>query len=250
MTIKALAFKIPFRIWKNIRDDYIEYADKLIVVSELGKRFFGELHPNMNIDVLYPRLKERPEIAYCSDVTDSIKFCYLGNINYITDVEMIVSVFSRIRKEKKVQLHHIGGGQNLGEFENKLRVIGVDFFSHGPVFDTMEKEKIFELCNFGINLPKNEVQSSMSLKSIEYMRSGLPFINSGVGDNWKIVEEYAVGINCSHDTIDEVAEKLLEMGESDYIEMHKKTVECYRKLYGTPDYNSLFSGVPNISIEE
>lgn len=250
MTKGSIILQIPFKVWRGLRDNYLNYADKLITASELSTRFFQDIHPEMDIVTLYPRLPERPEISYCTDTSDSIKFCYLGNINYITDIDLLTEVLTAIRKKKKVVLHHIGGGQNLEELKTKLHKNEIDFISHGIIFDDERKEKIFSICNLGINMPRQEIKSSMSLKSIEYMRAGLPFINSGIGDNWEIVDKYSVGINCTIESILDVSTYILEMNDSDYKVMHMNVVTCYRKLFGAPDYKRVFSGVPNMSIEE
>ena len=147
-------------------------------------------------------------------------------------------------------LHHIGGGQNLEELKNKLVTNNIEFVAHGPIFDVEGKELVFSQCNLGLNLPKEEIQSSMSLKSIEYMRSGLPFVNSGIGDNWKIVEKYNVGLNCSSKNVKQIAERIIQMNHFDYEKMHHNVMNCYDRLFGTPDYYTLFAGVPNIHIKE
>ncbi len=248
MPVKSPLLKLPFYFWRRLRDKYLEVADKTIAVSEEGKQWLSKTHPNLDISVLYPRLEERPEIFYCSDVTDSIKFCYLGNINYITDIELMISLLGEIAKEKKVIVHHIGGGQNLSVLIGRLEDVGVELISYGPIFDIEKKEKIFSLCNMGLNLPRKEIKSSMSLKSIEYMRAGLPFINSGIGDNWNIVEKEGIGLNCTDD-VKSVAQTIICLRKDDLFEMHKAVVSTYKELYLYQDYNSIFIDVIKIGVE-
>ena len=246
MTIQSKLLKIPFAVWRCLRDRYIEYADKTIVVSEYGKKWIKRLHPRLKVEVLYPRLDKRPVVSYKTDTSEAVSFCYLGNINYITDTELIIQLLTRVIENKKTILHHIGSGQNLNDFVKTLKEKGISVILHGPVFDTEEKEKIFSCCNWGINFPKKEVQSSMALKSVEYMRSGLPVLNSGVGDNWDIVRKNSIGFNCSAKNVEKIADIITSLNEDDYKRFHDKTVNCYNRLFGEPDYKQLFHGVCNI----
>lgn len=243
MPVKSSLLNVPFSIWRNLRDKYLESADKAICVSELGKEWLSKLHPNLSIGVLYPRLDNRAEISYCSDVSDSIKFCYLGNINYITDVDLMVSLLAAICSKKKVILHHVGGGQNLIELEDKLNKVGVEFILHGSIFDIEKKEEIFSRCNLGLNLPRKEINSSMSLKSVEYMRAGIPFVNSGTGDNWNIVEKWGIGINCTRDNFQNATETLINLQSTECQKMHEKIKVLYKSMFSSPDYNFIFKNV-------
>ena len=156
---------------------------------------------------------------YTFDLQDKISFCYLGHVNSITDIELGTEILGGIAQNKKVELHIIGEGQNKAKWIEMLEQSGVTVISHGVVFDDTEKRKIFERCDMGLNIPRPEIRSTMALKAVEYMRYGLPFINSGLGDNEEMVRSFHIGVNVKDG---DIVPKILSLSGFDLRIMHYK----------------------------
>lgn len=231
--------KIAFKYWADIRDRYIENADMLVAVSKTGKEDLQEKFKK-DIKVLMPTVSIGTLPNYSFDIKEKVSFCYLGHVNYMTDIDLGTEILGGIAKYKKVELHIIGEGQNKEKWTEMLENVGVKVISHGVVFDEEEKKKIFEQCDMGLNIPRPEIKSSMALKSVEYMRFGLPFINSGLGDNEEFVRMFKTGINVKDC---DVVKTVLSLKEQDLRGMHNNTEKCYNEKFIKQDYEGIFFSI-------
>ncbi len=231
-----------FEIWRRIRDDYINCSDLLLTVSEKAKSQLKSKYKS-RIKVLFPSLDALDIPNYCFDISSSIAFLYLGNINHITNIELGTKLLGELAKYKKVTLHIIGEGQNLKKWIALLEKHNVNVICHGVVFDIEKKREVFQKCHFGLNIPKQEIESSMSLKSIEYMRFGLPVINSGCGDNRRIVEEYSTGVNIDEKCVDAIVSKITHFENNELINLHKNSCEYYSRNFINQDYDSILDSI-------
>lgn len=229
--------KFAFKYWAGLRDRYVDNADLLISVSKSGKEVFDTWFKT-ETKVLMPSVSIGEVPKYSFFVQDKISFCYLGHVNHITDIELGTKVLGGIARSKKVELHIIGEGQNKKKWIEMLASAGVKVISHGIVFDDDKKKRIFAQCNMGLNIPRSEIGSTMALKTIEYMRYGLPFINSGVGDNEEMVRSYNIGINIKDG---DVISSVLALTGQDLHEMHENTLRCYYEKFIQQDYDEIFS---------
>lgn len=236
----ALLLKIPFSIWRKLRDKSLRYADELLVVSEYAKEQMKSIAPGIPTNVLRPALEQSKEIYYNDDIRKGFSFCYLGNVNLITDTGFGVKFLCLLAKSFPVAVHFIGEGQNLPQFVGELKNGGVQIFEHGVIFDIKEKDYIFSRCNFGLNIPKDEVKSSMSLKSVEYLRAGLPLINTTLGDTRKIVNEYMVGINIDNKDVNTEIKKFRALNSQALNVMHQNCIKLYQKMFAAVNYDELF----------
>lgn len=232
--------KLPFHYWKRLRDKYIDSADLLLCVSEYGRKALSEIVNKVPIKVLEPSLNETDVIEYNSDINKGYVFCYLGNVNHITDIELGTSLLSALAKHTCVKIHFIGEGQNLNEFINNLTDSNIKIIRHGVIFDINEKNKIFSECNFGLNIPRKDIKSSLSLKSVEYMRAGLPYLNSGIGDNYMLVKENNLGLNIS-DNIDNTVKEILNLSSEDLKKMHENCIKLYKDRFLNINYDNLLT---------
>ena len=64
-----------------------------------------------------------------------------------------------------------------------MKSAGAEVFYHGKVFDSKEKNRIFETCHYGLNIMKDSVFVGLTMKSMDYFE-GLPIINNIQGDTW------------------------------------------------------------------
>lgn len=223
--------RFPFVLWRKLRSDYLKYADLIVTVSEAAKPLLEKEAPNIPVRVLKPTLDRGEVPEYSFEKSNKISFCYLGLVNNILDIDLCVELLGLIAKHKKVDLHIIGKGQNLDSFVNRLKEASVNVICHGCIFDMPGKNEVFSMCNLGLSLPKEEIKSAMALKSIEYMRAGLPFINAGMGDSISIVEEGKIGINVNRKKLDETVNKILNIKSDDLSEMHLNCIQVYKSKF-------------------
>ena len=229
---------IPFKFWGDLRKNYLSSADLVIGVSE------------QQLNIIRPELKEttakiiKPVIDtgdipdYKSDI-EKLDFCYLGMVNHITDMDLAVTLLGKIAKGRTVNLHIIGEGQNLSEFTERLQDVSVNVIQHGVVFDMAEKNAIFSMCNWGLNIPREEINSTMSLKAVEYLRAGLPILNNALGDIRYIIEQDGVGINIKKDNVDEAVELVLNSSEKEMQNMHNNVIAVYKERFANQDLDEI-----------
>lgn len=234
----------PFFLWRTLRDHYIGKADMLICVSKEGKDFYAPKCPaDMPIQVLEPSIAEAEPPQYNAVIHDTVSFCYLGNINYITDTELAIELLGELAKHIHVTLHIIGEGQNKEQLMEALTEQGVNVVSHGIVFDSEKKREIFSMCHYGLNIPKEEIQSSMSLKSVEYMHAGLPIVNSGLGDNYEGVRDAQLGINIDRNDLEKTVSEILGLSEAQRLEMHENCLRYYDDKFAHQNLDAVFAPV-------
>ena len=240
-------FALPFKIWKNLRENYISEADLVVCVSKSCEKFLRTTHPNLNTRVVYPSpdaatLNELPPHEF--NIKDKITFCHLGNVNYIVDTELAVKLLSLLAKHKKISIHFIGAGNSLENFINALADNGIETISHGVIFDTAMKSKIYSVCDLGLCTPRREINSTMPLKAVDYIRSGLPFINNSLGDMRSIVENDELGININPENLDETVKKILELTPEKLFKMSANCLEKYNQAF-VHDYDKIFNTIQN-----
>jgi len=234
---------LPFDIWRNFRDKYIEKADMLVCVSNALRDTFLTNYKGVPITVLMPSISIEGMPRYTFDIENKITLCYLGNINHITDIELGIELLSKVAQKRPVTLHIIGGGKNHDDFVQKLEASRIQVISHGVVFDDEIKKYIFGQCNFGLNIPREWVKSTMSLKSIEYMNVGLPFINSGVGDTYDIVNDNNIGISIDRVDIDKTVKTILSVSNKELRNMHDCCVAYYINNFANQNLDTIFDSI-------
>jgi glycosyltransferase involved in cell wall biosynthesis len=234
---------IPLNIWRNFRDKFIENADEVIVECNLYKK---ELQIT-DAKLLYLTKKD-----YISDLKpilldNVIKFCYLGGINSLIDIEIISKLLDQINVRKKVEIHIIGDGNNKGMFISALNKFNISVFDYGPIYNISEKKYIMSLCHFGLNIMKKKVFVALTLKSIEYLMNGLPLINNIKNDTYEIVEHNRIGFNI--DDTSSVIEKIISMNNSEYQEMRIRSRVTYNKLFSLEKYNHDIEKIFNVFLK-
>lgn len=230
---KLLAF--PFSCWRALRDDYIAAADKLICVSQASQEHWNTAFPQIKTALLRPNIEEGEIPAHKPLRSGELSLCYLGMINHITDTDLGVRLLTQLQKHCKVTLHLIGEGQNKDKFVGELERGGVTVVQHGILFDMDKKNEVFAQCDFGLSIPRKEIASAMPLKAVEYMRAGLPFVNTGVEDICKIVADENLGININIEDIDATVTRLLSLTEDNVLRMREDCIDFYRSRYVDKD---------------
>ena len=235
--------KTPFSFWKKLRDQYINESDLVTCVSEDGKERLTQMGVKPAIRVINPIIisENLPVFKFLTE--NHVSLCYLGHINHVTDVKLCIDLLSNIEKHKHVIFHHIGEGQNKEILYSGLAAAGVEIHSHGVVFDQEKKTEIYAQCDFGLNIPREEIHSSMALKSLEYMMIGLPLLNAGVGDIHEIVENARLGINIQRDDIVSCAAEIAKTTAEDLWTFHNNYIDYYNNAICNQNLTSVFEDV-------
>ncbi|KKF90417.1 hypothetical protein YA68_08480 [Lactococcus garvieae] len=206
---KKTLFKFPMKIWASLRDKYIAKADFTIFECDLFKELV-----NTNIKEI-----KGGTIYLCKDGTtmelpkeqisnECIELVYVGSINNIIDVDLIVEISKKIAVKKKTIVHIIGDGEQRQDLISELSGKNIEVNYHGIVYDEVEKSKIYSRCSFAFNIMKETVCVGLTMKSIDYFEAGLPLINNISGDTKTIVEENNCGFNINIQNIDFIVEKI------------------------------------------
>ena len=235
---KRYALLKPFlNYWCGLRDNYLENADLLLTNSSVNMNLLKKKYPNNICKLLYPSRKsfktqDLPKYNF-SNIDKEISFCYLGNVNYITDIDFAFKFFSELVKHKKITMHIIGEGTNFDIFIEKLKSLGVNIFSYGVVYDDSKKSEIFSKCHLGLTIPIPEIGSNiMPLKATEYIRAGLPVINTAKGDLHDLIENHNLGINIENvNDIPNETQKILILKTDNLINMSNNCIENYTKIF-------------------
>ena len=232
----------PFTHWKNLRNKNIICADRIVTECHL----YHQKLPNSVRDSLCTIYLARTEKEYISKPTLSSKrivLCYLGSINNIIDISGIANLICNIKKYKDVVIHIVGDGEKRDEFISSFKSAGAEVLYHGKIYDKMEKQKIFDVCHYGLNFMKKSVFVGLTMKSMDYFEAGLPILNNIYGDTWDFIEKNCLGYNISSIT--------------DYEKISKYDVSFrfavrnfYEKMFGVEEFdNKVKTLVAGLSIQ-
>ena len=234
--------KLPFAAWASMRNKYLHIADLIITVSEESKKALQQLC-GIPVSVLRPALALYDMPVYTYDTDKEIRFLYLGNINHIVNIDLCERFLSEMAKRKKTILHIIGSGQFMNDLLQRLQSARVEVVTHGVIFDAERKKEIFSMCHLGLNIPREEIQSTMPLKAIEYMRFGLPFINTGIGDIKDIVEKREIGLNLKSEDVSDTCERICQLQDNEFQQLSDNCYQCYRDEFMNQNYDEVFAEV-------
>ena len=244
--IKKLEWMPPFKIWKNIRDKYLNKAEIITAECELFLDTLGKSIKDVKTEVLYfakqgTVMDKTPVLA-----DDGIDLCYLGSVNNIIDIDFIAQLLKSISSLKKTRLHIIGNGERIDEFVTAAKASGAEVINHGVVYDAQEKQKIFNKCHFAINAMKDWVSVGLTMKSVDYFDASLPLLNNIKGDTTRFVKEYGAGFNVSYDNMNEVAQKIVSIQKDELCEMRKASLKVFSQNLSLDVFNKTFQKVINV----
>lgn len=184
-----------FYAWKKMRDEGLRYADIVVTECDLYQNMLGKELTGIKTETLYLAREDRGYHSGIHLEDDKMVLCYLGSISNIIDINVIREIIKKCTRKMPVEFHIIGDGEKKKELIRAAEDAGADVVYHGKVYNWKEKQKIFDICHYGLNIMKESVCVGLTMKSIDYFESGLPVINNVQGDTWKAVEEYGAGIN-------------------------------------------------------
>ncbi len=185
----------PIKFWGRLRDEYVNCADLVVTECALYQEKLKRYVAISKMHTLYlardiHEFKSSPNVP-----KDKIALCYLGSINNIIDIDAIGHVIEDFSKSQPVILHIIGDGEKKKELIECAKKYGADVIDHGLIYQSEQKQVIFDQCHYGLNIYKNSVYIGLTMKSMDYFEAGLPIINNIRGDSYQFVEKYQLGLN-------------------------------------------------------
>ena len=201
--IKKLAAP-ALNIWAGIRNKNIGFEDGIIYECEMFSDVVAKNHPDVYSEVIYLSKEDYYKGKFSlSEIPDStLRFAYVGSINNIIDIDLIVEIMTQVSQKRKAELVVIGGGESADKLFALCDQAGVKYENHGITYDEDEKHRILSSCQFGLNIMKESVAVGATMKSLEYFHEGLILVNNISADTAMIIEKYNCGLNVdanSHD---------------------------------------------------
>ncbi|NMH70534.1 glycosyltransferase family 4 protein [Bacillus sp. RO3] len=221
----------PFTFWGAMRDRSLKYADLVITECNLYQSVLGNALKGVKAETMYLAKKEINVISNPNLSKEEIHLAYLGSINNIIDIQKIKEIIEVINKMKPVTLHIIGDGESKQELIDAAKSAGATVEYHGKVYDPQEKQDIFDICHFGLNIMKDTVCVGLTMKSIDYFQAGLPILNNIQADTYDLVEGFNIGINVTDNNIEDVASKVINLDTSELLAMRDNTKSVFDSMF-------------------
>ena len=228
---KAL-LAIPFWVWGNIRNKNLPRGDLVLTECDLYRKKLTPYLQNTRQQTLYlcrpgattREAKRLPE-------QETLHLCYLGFINNLIDIPAISALLGHLQQLRPVVLHIIGDGETREVFISAVEAAGAKVEFHGKIYDSDQKQAIFDRCSFGLNIMKDSVCVGLTLKSLDYFGGALPILNSIEADTWDLVESRGVGININRADLAATAAQIAGITPAQQQAMAQNTLQMFEELF-------------------
>ena len=225
---------LPFRVWAWFRNRGLSKADLVITECDLFRnRLQKHLKntPNHTLHLCRPGAtasQVRPVAE-----TGALHLCYLGSINNIIDIPAIAGLIEQVQKLRPAVLHIIGDGETRDLFIDRVKATGAEVIFHGKIYDSAQKQAIFDQCHYGLNIMKESVFIGLTMKSLDYFAGGLPIVNTIAGDTAQLVQTLGVGVNLDRDCPERTAATLANITPEENLAMRRATLDMFHRLFTT-----------------
>lgn len=230
--LKKILFPV-LRVWKKIRDDFLYLDDNIVSECNLFKEYLLKIKRHKNIKTIY-LTKECGKIKCDYSVKKEkkhIDFIYIGSVNHLIDIEVIINCLQEVSNYKKIIFHIIGMGENMKYLLKQCKLYGINVNNHGEIYNEKEKENILRNMDFAFNIMKKSVTVGVTMKSIDYFYYGIPIINNIGGDTQKIIDDYGCGINLlSNDYISQ-CKQIADLDEVSLSRMKRQSRCVYEEKF-------------------
>ena len=238
--IKALP---PFDFWKLMRNNSLKLADVVITECDLYQQVLKDVLNGIKTETVYLAKREVKIVRNPILSKNEIHLCYLGSINNIIDIPKIKRLVNSIHRIRHVTLHIIGDGESKNILINEIKNTGAIVEYHGKIYNPQKKQDIFDKCQFGLNIMKDNVCVGLTMKSIDYFQHGLPILNNIQADTAQIVSKYNIGINVTDENIENVAEKVANANMQELLVMRENTKKMFVSLFSLEAFNEKLQGI-------
>ncbi len=218
-------------IWSNLRDRNLKYSNGVIYECNLFRDKISLKHCNVPSHTLYLCKKdffENHQQKWGGKTNDVIEIAYIGSINNIIDIDLIVKFLNKLNQKKKVKLIVIGNGENKEKLLKQCNNKEIEIVDYGIIYNDKEKFNILKNCWFGLNIMKENVVVGMTMKSLEYFHWGLALINNIPGDSELIVKNRKCGFNINNENLDQIIENILE---ANILELKENSRKAYEEIF-------------------
>lgn len=237
---KNKLFHLPFKLWEHLRTKSLNQANGVLSECHLFEDYLKSLQKHRRIQTVYPCQQAINQDIDYVDCQGEISLCYLGSMNNIIDIEHIYRVLSQMAKVKTVNLHIIGNGERAQEFITKMQQVCAKVINHGNLYHDEDKQRIFNQCAFGINVLKPTVFIGLTLKTIDYLKGGLPLLNTVQGDTKTLIEQYGIGLNVCQ--VDEVATAIEQLTSEHILVMKQQSRDVFQRYFAQEQYLTQLDG--------
>lgn len=207
------------RRWRHIRDSYLYLADFVLCSSEFIKKQISRA------SVLYPCKEENMYVSSPEFNADELSFCVLMEGTNL-DLAGILEVLRSCSTLKRCVLHIMGNSVEKENFIQNVLNVDVNVVDHKILMDGLQRQEVFDQCQYGFNLLDEQ---GMCQTSLDYIFAGLPIINSVTEDMEQFCSLWDVGLNIYTNTVKDVAHELSHETKKRQLERRKQV----RNLYNT-----------------
>ncbi|WP_313127211.1 glycosyltransferase [Proteiniclasticum ruminis] len=215
-----------FKFWRRLRDENLKSADTIILECDYYRSIIGE-QLELKMNTLHMPIREGFYKENRLDSVDEVNIVYIGSINNIIDIDLILEILTKISLLKPVKFNIIGDGETKKLLLNNLSETEIIVNDYGKVYDSRTIFDIVSKCHFALNIMKESVSVGLTMKSLEYFRVGVPIINNIKGDTKSIIDSNKCGFNITKDTVDDFVSILDKMTVEDFNKMKDSSRNVY-----------------------
>lgn len=228
---KKVLLKPLLAIWSSLRNKYIGKSDANIYECELFKNILQKYDNNKLSKTIYLSKENIVNPVIKKHNNNVLYFSYVGSINNIIDIDLIISFLKEINKYRRAELVIIGDGEKKNQLFNLCLRNKIKFEDYGIVYDDDKKKNILSKCSFGLNIMKESVCVGMTMKSLEYFYWGLVLINNIPADTLKLIDENECGYNITIENCNSIAKTISSLNDDDIIKMQNNSRSVYLKYF-------------------
>lgn len=229
---KNSLFVVACNVWRWFRNKFLRYADKVYAECDYFREIMIKEGVCLPVETKYlmkPTNNFSHELKWESEI---LNICYVGSINNIIDIPLMIKFITELSKEKRVRFHIVGTGEGKDKLCQQLKNNENLFLKeYGVVFDPEKLQEIFNQCSFGINFLLPNLAIGLTMKSVTYLQGSLPLLNTVDGDTRHLVEYKKIGININRDDIESSIHQILSLSESDVIEMRNNANKLFMDYF-------------------
>jgi glycosyltransferase involved in cell wall biosynthesis len=230
-----------FSIWRELRDRNLKSSDLILTECDLYRQVLAKQLNGLIVSTLHLAKSEALFPLKAVPSVDTLHLCYLGSINNIIDIPAICLLVFALRNIKPVVVHIIGDGESCSLFVESLAKNGAKVVYEGAIYDSIEKQTIFDSCHFGLNIMKESTVIGLTIKSIDYFHAGLPLINSIPSDTKTLILENNAGFQFERDKVEEFARTLCKLTQEQIQDMRVNARNVFVKEFSIEAFERSFN---------